>query len=76
MGALLYVVALSTSMALTRAALPYTALQYILLPQVFESKTIQSNLDKFIVFITLIVYLLLRMVLTILGAEYLPFIVL
>ena len=73
MGALLYVIALSTSMALTRAALPYTALQYILLPHVFESKTIQTKLDKFIVFVVFIVYLLLRLILTVLGSGYLPF---
>lgn len=72
-GVLIYVVALFTSLALSRAALPYTALQYILLPQVFECSIFKKKRDRKLVFVVFIAYLLVRLLFTILGSHYVPF---
>lgn len=72
-GVLIYIIALFTSLALSRAALPYTALQYVLLPQIFECEMFRKRKDKQLVFVFFVAYLLIRMVFTIMGSSYVPF---
>lgn len=72
-GVFIYIISLFTSLALSRAALPYTMFQYVLLPQIFEFKPFNKGAKKQLTFIIFIFYLLLRMIVTIRGAAYVPF---
>ena len=72
-GVFIYIISLFTSLALSRAALPYTMFQYVLLPQIFEFKPFNKCSRKQLAFIVFVIYLLLRMIVTIRGAAYVPF---
>lgn len=70
-GSILYIATLSCSVALARAALLFTDVQYFLLPQVFD--LVKSAKNRVLIFIVFSVYLLLRLYITIESASYIPF---
>ena len=62
-GAMLYVLSMSTAIALGRASLPYTTLQFIMLPYVFDLPEFKKNIaQKFTTYVCFMSYLTVRMI--------------
>lgn len=73
-GSIVYVIALNSSNALTRAALTYNSAQYFLLPRMFDLPEIRRNITiKFMTFMLFVTYLYMRMYMNINSNAYVPF---
>ena len=73
-GSYIYIIALFSSTALTRAALTYNSVQYYMLPKIFDLPEFSRNKKtKLIIFILLVIYLFIRMRMNIYSSDYIPF---
>lgn len=61
-GALMYVISMITTIAVARAALPYTSMQFIILPGILDLPDFKRRIiDKFVVWALFVSYIFLRM---------------
>ena len=61
-GAVIYASSFSLSLAMGRAAMPFTMIQILVLPEIFNMKWINSNIhNRLIVFLVFSLYLAMRM---------------
>lgn len=73
-GAIIYIISFQISIALGRAALPYTSVQFILLAQVLDISGIKKYISiKIVGFLIMFLYLFLRLYVTVNSGSYLPF---
>lgn len=76
LGAILYVISLGISIALSRAALPFTHVSIFLLPQLFELPECRKNIGfRFLIFGVLVLYIFLRFTLNLRGNNIGAFII-
>lgn len=70
-GTTLYIISMAASIVLSRMAVPFTTMQYFLLPHIFDLPEIKkSNTIKFLVFFLLLLYVFLRMYVNLRGTDY------
>ena len=72
-GFMMQVITLMCSSAIGRVAIPFTSMQYYLLPKIFNIKY-DGNFSKMVVWLVFVLYLLLRMVVFVHSSNYIPFI--
>jgi hypothetical protein len=73
-GMVIYLISFYTSIALSRASLAFTSVQFFLLPQIFDVPEIRKNIVvRFIGFVVFAAYLYLRMYMSLTGSAYVPF---
>lgn len=76
LGAVLYAISLGISIALSRAALPFTHMSIFLLPQLFELPECKKNIGfRFLIFWVLVLYIFLRFMLNLRGNNIGAFII-
>lgn len=73
-GIIAYTISFYVSIAIGRAALLYTSVQYFILPQIFDLPEFKKNLFvRYVAYMVMVFYLYLRMYMTIKGSSYVPF---